>query len=93
MATLRFFCIISWSSPVMAMVMNIPARICFRKKPSLRQSVSRMRDMPLSESWPPQPLMSAWPTMYTMVPMSAPSMKSVCSVSVHTMVFTPPFKV
>ena len=29
---LRFFCIMSWSRPVMAMAMNMPARNCFQKK-------------------------------------------------------------
>ena len=30
--TLIFFCIISWSSPVMAIAINIPPTICFKRK-------------------------------------------------------------
>ena len=38
----KFFCIMSWSSPVMAMVTNIPARMCltqwlFRRQSSVTQ--------------------------------------------------------
>jgi hypothetical protein len=72
-ATLRFFCIISWSSPVMAMVMNIPANTCFRKNPSLRQSsVQDTRHPAFSESCvAPFAMPGAW-TMYTMVPTKRP---------------------
>lgn len=37
--TLIFFCIISWSSPVMAMVMKAPPSICFKKKVDFSGSV------------------------------------------------------
>jgi hypothetical protein len=40
--TLMFFCIISWSIPVMVMEMKAPATICFTKKYLLAGSVTKM---------------------------------------------------
>ena len=54
--TLIFFCIISWSRPVMAMAINAPPMIFFRKNDRLLGSVSKMLvyPFPSAHSWPPQ---------------------------------------
>jgi hypothetical protein len=41
-----FFCIISWSRPVIAMTMNIPPKICFRKNAELFTSVLKIFVIP-----------------------------------------------
>ena len=45
----RFFCIMSWSRPVMATVTNMPARMCLTQwLPKRQSSVTQMRVSPVS---------------------------------------------
>ena len=38
----RFFCIISWSRPVIAIVMNAPLKTCFQKKFAQRALIKEL---------------------------------------------------
>ena len=54
--TLIFFCIISWSRPVIVAVMNNPPMICLMKKPGLFTSVLKILVNPLAfNSWSVEP--------------------------------------
>ena len=45
----KFFCIMSWSSPVMATVTNIPAKMCLSQwLLALQSSVTQIRVRPVS---------------------------------------------
>ena len=92
----RFFCIMSWSMPVIAMVVNIPARNCFQKKRVSRQSSrNQTRLIPLSRMAPhiapkSRPMLRPITTVQiTTVAISA----RVWSMSVQTSERTPPRKV
>ena len=86
----------SWSSPVIATVVNIPARNCFQKYlVSLGSSKNQMRLIGLSAMLR-QPSArlnpAAWHTD-TMHSTTQPSMQIVWSMSVQTRERTPPRKV
>ena len=92
----RFFCIMSWSIPVIAMVVNIPARNCFQKKRVSRQSSqNQMRLIPLSRMLPHiAPKSRPIVRPMTTVQMTTVRIRArVCSISVQTRVRTPPRKV
>ena len=56
----RFFCIMSWSSPVIATVVNMPARNCFQKYlVSLKSSKNHTLLIPLSVTAEHRPLKSS----------------------------------
>ena len=86
----------SWSRPVIATVVNRPARNCFQKKRlSLRSSKNHIRDIGLSlmaVHMVPKlnPICLA---MSQIQRMTVPTIASVWSMSAQTSVFTPPRKV
>ena len=88
----KFFCIMSWSSPVMATVTNIPAKMCLSQwLLALQSSVTQIRVMPVSDraegksSQPCPPACKMPPTVMT----TAKSMQAVCRVSVQITVPMP----
>ena len=93
---LRFFCIMSWSRPVMTMVMKMPLRNCFQKNVfSVGLSKNHMRaysELRISLTTPPKLSPSEF-FMAIMVITKAVIINNVCSVSVKTMVRMPPLKV
>ena len=90
--TEMFFCIISWSMPVMAMVMNMPATMCFHTYAGLSGSTVKMRVRPCARmrSRLSRKDRSISRNKNTLQMMRPASMHAVCRVSVQTMVFTPP---
>ena len=92
----RFFCIMSWSSPVIATVVNIPAKNCFQKKRVSRQSSkNQMRLIPLSRRLPysapaSSPIARPICTRHSTTTVTS---ASVCTMSVQTSERTPPRKV
>ena len=92
----RFFCIMSWSSPVITTTMNTPLKNCFQKFcRDTQSSKTNTRLWPLSITapiaWPR--LMSRASVTWTMMSIRAENMQRVWNVSVHTSVFTPPRRV
>ena len=90
--TEMFFCIISWSSPVIAIAMKAPASSCLAQKPEAMGSWPQTRDSPVSASLAMAAAgvrSSAASSIATHSSRPA-SMPAVCSVSVQTMVLTPP---
>ena len=87
-------CIKSWSSPVMAITMNMPARNCFQKYFSLLGSSKKnMRAVPLSAmrlTMLPPPTPRHTNTMHST---TLNIRHRLLSVSVHITVFTPPCSV
>ena len=90
--TLIFFCIISWSRPVMAIVINAPPMICFRKNPLLFTSVLNTCKYPIFFIWViASPMESCILFKINITQTTRPAIiKEVCRVSVYTIVFTPP---
>ena len=89
---LRFFCIISWSRPVITMVMKAPLRKCLKKWFSACQSPNTQ----ILESLPAVTLPIISPrerSMERVIRMmettTAVNMQKVCSVSVQMMVLMP----
>ena len=92
----RFFCIISWSRPVIATVVRAPAANCFQnRRVSAQSSKNQMRAMPLSRmpvhiAPKSRPISRPMRTRHSTTTVSS---ASVWSMSVHTRVRTPPRKV
>ena len=92
----KFFCILSWSSPVITITMKIPLRNCFQKFClDAQSSMTKRRDIGLSLTActaSAAVISSSAVTLY-IIRRSAPSRQSVCNVSVHTSVLMPPRQV
>ena len=92
----RFFCIISWSNPVIPIVINIPPKNDFIKCfLSLKSSVKRIllydsNSVEVSKSETDQESLFK---IITIVATKAKSIKPVCKVSVQTIVLMPPLNV
>ena len=93
--TEMFFCIISWSRPVMATAIAAPASSCLAQWAALIGSVTKTSASPAARiacQPPARSRPSACSRKTTQITRPA-SMPVVCSVSVQTMVLTPPSSV
>src|SRR6056297_1307986 len=88
----RFFCITFWSSPFMAMVMNIPARKLLKNALLERQFQSKIVDFSLLATVANTSVNSSpiWSTIIKILITTANNKKVVCKVSVQTIVLIPP---
>ena len=92
----RFFCIISWSRPVMTMTMKMPLRNCFQKYcldiGSSKTKIWLRLSAAIAATASPIPI-SNWPITLIIIRMRAVNMQVVWKVSVHTSVLIPPLRV
>ena len=92
----RFFCIISWSSPVITITTKAPLRNCFQKFCLLIQSsITNMRlcsSVAIALTASVADIPSCPITLY-IISIKAANMQVVWKVSVHTSVFIPPRRV
>ena len=88
----RFFCIMSWSRPVITTTMKMPLRNCFQKYwRDMGSSNTKMR-LRGSSATAFTASVGDHPNMLTtwkMMNINAANMHSVCRVSVHTSVLMP----
>ena len=92
----RFFCIISWSRPVIAMVVNIPAKNCLKKLRESRTSSKKktlLIGLELTVEHRPRKSRPIEEPTKNMHRTTAAIMHRVWNISAHTRVFTPPLKV
>ena len=94
---LRFFCIISWSRPLITIVMNAPDMNCLKKWLLLPQKLEKSKIWncefePIAEVISRNDMPSS-SLIAKMVNITANTRKKVCMRSVHTMDLMPPLTV